>query len=265
MNTQKMALSVLVFAATVSILTVAGCDNGGLGSITGSGELETRIFEYSDFSRLEVGGSFEVSVARADSYSISITADDNLFPYIEVQKSGDTLKIGLKGLRSYRNTTERATVSMPDLRGLNISGASKGKVSSFSSSHSLSFEASGASNLTLDDLKAGNTEFAISGASRVSGSITMSDSKLNLSGAGQIELEGSAANVSIEASGASGAMLDGLSVVNASANLSGASNATVNISGRLDVDLSGASKFYYLDNPTLGKINVSGGSSISRK
>ena len=265
MNSRKMALSILIFAAIASILTATGCGNGGLGFITGSGKLETSTFEYSDFTRLEVGSAFEVNVTRADSYSISITADDNLFAYIEVEKSGDTLKIGMKGLRAYRNTTQNATVSLPDLRGLNLSGAVRGRVSGFSFSRPLSLGASGASNLTLDDLKAGNTEFEISGASKVSGSITMADGKLDLSGASQVELKGSAANISIEASGASGVKLDGLSVANANANLSGASNATVNASGRLDVDLSGASKFYYLGNPTLGDINTSGASSISRK
>ncbi len=265
MNIWKTALSIPIFAAIVSILSATGCDSDGLGIVTGSGKLETRTFEYSDFVRLEVGSAFEVNVIRADSHSISITADDNLFEYIEVAKNGDTLQIGTKGRRAYRNSTLKASVSLPDLRGLSLSGAARGKVSSFSFSHPLSLKASGASNLTLDDLKTGNTEFQISGASKVSGTITMADSKLDVSGASQIELKGAATDVSIEASGASSIKLADLSVADASANLSGASNATVNATGRLDIDLSGASKFYYLGNPTLGKINTSGGSSINRK
>lgn len=44
--------------------------------------------------------------------------------------------------------------------------------------------------------------------------------------------------------------------------LSRASIATVNASGRLDVDASGASQVKYLGSPTLGTIDLSGGSSI---
>ncbi len=264
MRSRKMALSILAFVAIASILVTAGCENG-LGIVTGSGRLETRTFQYGDFTRLEVGSAFDVNVTGAGSYSISITADDNLFEYIQVNKSGDTLEIGTKGLHAFRNSTLKASVSLPDLRGLSLSGATRGKVSGFSSSHPLSVQASGASNVTLDDLKVGNTEFEISGASKAFGSITMVDGNFDVSGASQVELEGSATNISIKASGASGAKLADLNVVNANANISGASNATVNASGQLDVRLSGASKFYYLGNPTLGEINVSGASTIGRK
>jgi len=48
-------------------------------------------------------------------------------------------------------------------------------------------------------------------------------------------------------------------------HLSGASDATVNASGRLDGNLSGASRIIYMGNPTLGSVSASGGSTISQK
>jgi len=71
--------------------------------------------------------------------------------------------------------------------------------------------------------------------------------------------------VSIGASGASRVKLADFSVADAKVNLSGASNATINASGRLDGDLSGASRLDYIGNPTLGRLSVTGGSTISRK
>jgi len=59
--------------------------------------------------------------------------------------------------------------------------------------------------------------------------------------------------------------LPDFSVVDADINLSGASGVTVNASGRLDGNLSGASRLNYMGNPTLGSISASGGSTISQK
>ena len=54
-----------------------------IGGIVGSGELETREMEYSGFERLDIGSAFEVDITRGDSYSVIITADDNVIEYIK--------------------------------------------------------------------------------------------------------------------------------------------------------------------------------------
>jgi len=212
-----------------------------------------------------VGYAFDVDIAKADSYLVRITADDNLYEYLDISKRGDTLHIGLKPNYNYLNITKKAAINLPDLRRLGLSGASKANVRGFSSSHSVDFDLSGASRMDLSNLKTGDAHFGLSGASHVSGGIEMADGRFNLSGASSLELKGSANDVSIEASGASHVKLPNFSVVDVKVNLNGASDATINASGRLDGDLSGASRLYYTGNPTLGSINVSGGSTISRK
>jgi hypothetical protein len=51
----------------------------------------------------------------------------------------------------------------------------------------------------------------------------------------------------------------------ANVNLSGASHATVNLNGTLNVEASGASSLEYIGNPTLGNVNTSGGSSVNKR
>jgi len=70
---------------------------------------------------------------------------------------------------------------------------------------------------------------------------------------------------SLEFSDASNLDLTSFQVNDADVNLSGASHVTVNPTGRLDVDASGASNLQYLGEPTLGNINTSGGSNVNRK
>jgi hypothetical protein len=85
-----------------------------------------------------------------------------------------------------------------------------------------------------------------------------------LSGASRISLEGSGADLDVNASGASVVELGNFLCNDADIDLSGASRATVNASDTLSVTLSGASTLYYYGTPTLGSLTVSGGSTIHK-
>jgi hypothetical protein len=260
---------VIPYVALIIIMGIlaglAGCIPGVGPTVTGSGKLASRDFDYRDFTKVEAGYAFDVEIAAADSYIVRITTDDNVYDYLDVGKSGDTLYIRLKPGYNYMNITRKAIIHMPDLESARLSGASQAEVDGFSSSHTVDFNLSGASQVDIKNMKAGNTNFELSGASRASGGIEMADGRFDLSGASSLELEGSAGDVDIHASGASRVELSDFSVVDADINLSGASGVTVNASGRLDGNLSGGSRLIYMGNPTLGGISASGGSTISQK
>jgi len=250
----------------VVVLLTSGLFIGCTGEGVGSGNLDTQEFNFSDFTRLDVGYAFEVEVAQSDSYHVIITADDNLFEYIQVYKQGETLKIGLKPpvLRPIF-TTLRVEITMPELYELDFSGATHGTVQGFSSSHDLILDISGASRLNMLNMSTGDIETDISGASRVSGNVTAGDAEFDVSGASTVQLQGSASDLVIEASGASSVELADFPVNNADVELSGASRGTINLDGRLDADLSGASNLKYIGEPTMGDINTSGASTLSKK
>jgi len=228
----------------VAILIVVFLANGLLvgcgGILTGSGNLKTEDYTFSDFKKVEISSAFEFEISKSSSYSVSVTADDNIIEKVQVTKEGDTLKIGLKPFIRLGSVTLRANVDMPQLHGLDISGASRGTVSEFSS---------------IEDI-----DITVSGASRVTGDITGGDAEFDISGASTIQLEGSATNIVADVSGASSFDLGGFRVNNANIDISGASTGTVNLSGRLDADVSGASRLSYM-----GNISTSGASTLSKK
>ena len=213
-----------------------------LGLLVGCEPVRTQTYNFTDFTHVEVGYAFQVEVVQSNSYSISITAPEDLFNFIQVSKEGETLKIGLT---QYMGGTKKAEITMPDLRAINLSGATKGTIKGFSSSDDFNLDLSGASSL-YGDLTAGDVDFDVSGASTV-------------------ELDGSAQDIDVDASGDGHVKLADFSVRNADVTLSGASNGTVNLSGKLDANLSGASKLSYIGEPTMSTINTSGGSTISKK
>lgn len=246
---RKTIIIVIAIVVVVAVISTVLALRGWPRGLVGSGNLETEVYAFSDFTEVEISSAFEFEIEQSSSYSVNVTADDNVMDYLQVSKDGQTLKIGLRtGLGIFLgpvSVTLRASVTMPQLGGLTASGASRGTVSGFTSAEDLDITVSGASRVT-GDITAGNVEFGISGAST-------------------IQLEGSASDIDANVSGASRLNLEAFTVDNADVNLSGASSGTVNLDGRLDANISGASTLWYIGEPTMGDISTSGASTVSKK
>ena len=253
----------IVFATAVGMVGCYGIHGGD--SVTGNQNLETREFTYSNFTRVEVLAPFEVEISRADIYRVFVTSNENLFDYIEVAKSGDTLRLRLKPFISFHQTTFQASITMPDLAALEISGASSVEIAGFQTTSDVDINVSGASRLNIMSLQASAVTMEVSGASRVSGFIKTEAADFKVSGASYIELNGSAEGANLEASGASSLRLQNFYILHASVNLSAASNGDIEVNGSLDVEVSGVSSLTFGGNPTLGRVEVSGASSLNRR
>jgi hypothetical protein len=213
--------------------------------LTGSGELESKEYPFHDFNSVEISSAFEYEISQSGEYGVTVSADDNVIENVQVTEEGNNLKIGLKTTPRLGSLTLKTVVTMPDLRGLTISGASHGTISGFYSVNDINIK--------------------VSGAGKVSGNITADGVDFNISGASTVVLEGSANNVVADVSGASRLNLVDFLVNNADVTLSGASSGTVNLSGKLDANLSGASKLTYIGEPVMGNINTSGASTLRKK
>lgn len=194
------------------------------GGVKGSGNLQTEKRALADFTAIEVGGAFEVEVVAQKEFSVEIEADDNLLPLIETEVRGGTLEISTKQRISSKQRL-RVRISAPNIESVQVSGASK---------------------LSLANLK--------------------NDSlKVDLSGASKVRVDGETRNLEIEMSGASKVDAENLKAENVTVDASGASSAAVSVSGDLKADLSGASNVTYTGNPRNLQKSTSGASSVRGK
>ena len=147
-----IAAIVVAVSVTCTLLVLRGCPGG----LVGSGNLETETYAFADFTEIEISSAFKFEIEQSSSYSINITADDNIMEYVQVSQDGQTLKIGLRTGTWLGPVTLRASVTMPQLSDLTISGASRGTVSDFSSTQDLAITGLETAYFAiLDDVDAG--------------------------------------------------------------------------------------------------------------
>ncbi|MFC2070870.1 head GIN domain-containing protein, partial [Chloroflexota bacterium] len=256
---RKLFIPFILAAVLVVPALFLGCDEDSPIRIGVTEEVITEEKDFADFTEVDIGSAFEVEITRSDTFSVVVSADESLFDYIEVTKSGQELRIYLNPRHIFTDftigaKTLKAEITMPALRELTLSGASTGTITGFKSASDFDLVVSGASTLKIIDGGMNDAVFEVSGASKVSGNMTADNMEFEVSGASSVELSGSADEVVLNVSGASRLDMTDFTLQDASIELSGASEATVNVKGKVDVQLSGASRLYFYGNPDMGEL-----------
>lgn len=242
-------------------LMVPGCGY----VLSGSGNVETRSYNLSDFEEIKISSTYKYEISHSDIFSVTVTTDDNIFDYIDISQDNKLLAIGLKPISIHGSITLEVAVQLPTLKYLEASGATSGTVSGFTTEEETKIILSGASRLTLDQITSGSGQLDVSGASRVGGSLETENLKVDISGASRVELEGKCSVLDARVSGASTLDASAFTCGDVSANIDGASNAVVNSSGTLDAIVAGASRLEYMGEPSLREVNVSGASTLVKR
>lgn len=231
------AITKLVSSGASAIESLAG------EAVKGSGNVIQKSFDFTGFSRVDLGSAFVGEIKRGDGWSVVVSADDNIMERISVTMEEQTLRVRTTGFMINASRL-RVDISMPTIEALAVGGASHTTIDGFARVPAFAL--------------------LLAGASQVKGEISADALTVQPSGASKVELRGAGGTLSISSSGASHASLAGLPVESATVNLSGASHATVNVSRTLDVSASGASHLVYLGDATVASSKMSGGSSLKR-
>lgn len=262
----KNKLLVLSFGFFVIIAT-ASCDLvKDMVVLEGSGNVETITEDFIGFNRVEASQSFDVSITQGDEYRVVIKADEEFVDYLDITKRGNTLDIDLKDEFSYRilDGVLEASITMPELVLVRLSGASDGMIAGFDSNDRFEADISGASSLT-GDLGAGDIILSLSGASELSGDYSVDNVDLSATGASRIQLSGSGKDVRVDASGNCRVNLEEFISEDATVDVGGASEVVLNAGGTVDVSTNGASKVYQTGDGEFGDVSSSAAARVERR
>ncbi len=201
--------------------------------------IETR--NLPDFTKLEVGGAFEVVLTQESSNSIRIEADDNLLALILTDIKSDVLKISTEKALCPK-TNMKLFISAKSLQALKAHGAVDLKTNNTISAEKFELTMSGASDVVISL----ETKLLIS----------------KLSGASELSLKGKADTHAVELSGAGEINASDFVVDKYALKLSGASECNINVQKELSVEASGASEVNYKGNPGILNKELSGAAEL---
>lgn len=201
----------------------------------------------SSFNRIEVHGSMKVNISQGDVPKVQIEADENLIDYIEVNQEGDLLVIKTKDRYNLDPTGDmRVYVTAPLFRSVDVSGACD----------------------IIGQTKINNSEkmdLRVSGAGEIKLDVDAPALDVRLSGSGSINLKGETKDLLLEISGAANAHCYDLLSENTKVVISGAGDAEVYASVKLDARVSGAGAVTYKGEAREVNQNVSGAGSVKKK
>ncbi|NJM24310.1 MAG: hypothetical protein HC859_01020 [Bacteroidia bacterium] len=124
-----------------------------------------RAYTVLDFDKLEIGNAFVIDVRRADSFTVTARGDERNIDDLEVFKDGTKLVIRFDDHQPRKHTTY-IDITMPELKGVNFSGASNAEINGFNTDGEADIRLSGASIAHLN-MDAGELKVSLSGASNL--------------------------------------------------------------------------------------------------
>lgn len=209
----------------------------------------TREFQLKNFDKISMGSAFHIEI-RPGAYKVITSGDQDDLDELEGFVSGSTLKLKFKNDKNwswgYKNRKRiNVVILLPQLKGIDLSGATTTTIEGFK-------------NVEVFD-------FEVSGASKINASFTAKRVNLDISGASTINLSGGAEQMGGEISGATTFRAGDFVVKEVRLDISGASSAKLNVTKNLKADASGASSIRYTGNPENVNTDTSGASSIRKE
>jgi len=201
----------------------------------GNKNVVTENRQLPSFTGIDIGGSIEVYILQTDEQSVRIETDENLQDNVITTVSGDILTIKSKGIKN--PTKLNAYVHLPELIFLEAGGATDVKGEGLFETDELNVIAHGAASVTLD--------------------MDVNYLETIVSGAADLKLSGKAVTHKTKVSGAGNVKAKNLITEKCTYNVSGAGDASLNVTGEIKGETSGAGSVHYVGDPKTSIISKS--------
>ncbi|MDR0371747.1 MAG: DUF2807 domain-containing protein [Prevotellaceae bacterium] len=228
-------------AKTLSDLRDRGADLTTFFSTEDAGEVVDQARDLTAYHSIDVGSNIKIELTQEDEQKLSINAGENILPKIITEVKDSVLYL-YTGRGVYHHKIN-AKISTPDLRNLDLSGASSAKTTSAFILPALKIAQTGVSQLDIEAALSGNCTVDISGASTAT-------------------LSGSASTLHATVSGASALNADNFTVNQVDVSVNGGSHAGVYATERANLEASGAGNIICKGHPPIKTQNAGGVSSI---
>ena len=233
---KKTRFLLIAFSVALLAIALSAC----------AGEIKTETRDVSGFDSIAISAFGEVQIRQGTTESLTIEAPSDYLRYVETTVDNNTLNISTR--RGFIGAPVRRviyTITVKDLKSLQLSGASLIKILDGFQTQDFSLNLSGAGSIEID-------------------SLTAKSLTVNLASAGAIVIAGKVDTQSVNLSGVGSYESGDLESKSVNIHLTGAGSATVWATETLDVTVSGVGSINYFGNPQVRQ-SVTGLGSINSK
>lgn len=214
--------------------------------IRGNGNMKEITRNVSDYDGVSVGGSFDVKLVSGKEGKITISAEENLIPYLITEVDGDKLKIKWKKGISI-NSHKKILVTVPIKKISKVSLAGSGDVYT--------------DNCVINTE---NLKVSLAGSGDIKVAVKTENISSSIAGSGDISLNGSTNSFKASIAGSGDIHAFDLKAKTADLRISGSGGIRTSTSDVLQVRIAGSGDVFYKGNPK-EDVRISGSGSLHSK
>jgi hypothetical protein len=262
------ALTFLISACTYNGISV----NVNTTSVQGSGKITEETREVSNFTRVELRSIGNLTITQGSEEALTVSADDNLLPYITTDVVAGTLEISTKSdtninptqaIEYHLTVKSLSSVVLAGFGNINadklsgdslqikLTGSGDIRIGELSGEN-LAMNLTGFGNINVDSMEVAKPVMDLSGSGDIKvGSLKASNLSLSISGFGNATVSGNTDSETIRVTGSGNFHGGDLDSRDAEVTISGFGNATVWAEDSLDLKVTGSGNIDYFGDPRI--------------
>jgi hypothetical protein len=206
-----------------------------------SGEKETR--DLKGFTKVSFGVSGNMYINIGPEFKVVLEGSQSVLDEIVTEVSGGRLTVKKENWRFNQNEKVTVYITMPEIKGLGVSGSGRAEIKDIVKTDDLSLSVSGSGKIFTGEIAVSNLSSGISGSGDIIvGSGRADRGDISISGSGNYNGEN--------------AKIGSLDI-----SISGSGNCTANVTESLKASVSGSGNVTYVGNPRIDA-RVSGSGKV---
>lgn len=257
-----MKRQLIILAAAIISMTLNACsinidgESFGGKTVNGDGNVVTRNYDMTAFNAVSTSLPATVNFTIADSYSCTVSVDENLFDYLDIKVKDNELLMGKR--EEDKNTHLKTTqfvieVTAPSLEAINLAGS--GTFNANSPLEAEKFEANVAGSGDIVFHKTVTTqkvELNVAGSGDLVYNELIADKlDCNIAGSGDIKVSNGTVKEAEAGVAGSGDIVLTCDIENLDANIAGSGDIKARVSGKLTYGIFGSGDIGYYGNPVV--------------
>ncbi len=211
--------------ATAPLLLAAcsfGSGSDASPGIPGQGSGDARTYAAADFDTIDLRGSDDVDVAVGSGFSVRAEGDSDVLDRLRITRTGSTLRIDRKPDSGWHwgGGSAKVMITMPRIAAVNVAGSG---------------------DVAVDRAEGARFDGSLAGSGGLKvAAMQVDETRLRISGSGDIEAKGSAGRLDISIAGSGNLDAADLQTKSAKISVAGSGNVRASLDGEGDVRIAGS-------------------------